>query len=326
MVSRLGSFAAAAVAASGSSIGQMRMEASISLPGVTLTDHGFERRDIVAPSGRMAVYEAGEGDPMVFVHGIGGGASSWTWAFVAPSFTSTHRVIVPDLVGWGSSEHPARFILFDDYVSSLEALLDTICKPAVIVAQSLACGFAMALAERRPDLVSRMMLVVPSGGKDFGVDSFGPLARTTITPFAKLPVVAFAFYKALFHRTAFIRGWFRQQGFFDPAMVTPEIVDAFLFSARQPNAAYSALPFATGLLRYDLSPYLQRLQIPAAILWGAQETQVGLHVGRRLSALRSDLPFTLIDHSKACPELEQPRAVVDVIRTFVNVEPASSDS
>jgi haloalkane dehalogenase len=112
----------------------------------------------------MTFYEAGAGQPLLFLHGIGGGASSWTWIDVAPAFTREFRVIVPDWVGWGHSEHPRILLGFEDYVASLETLLEQIGEPAIIVAQSLACGFAAALAERRPDLVRRFVFHSPSGG------------------------------------------------------------------------------------------------------------------------------------------------------------------
>ncbi|MGG5887038.1 alpha/beta fold hydrolase [Falsiroseomonas sp. HC035] len=111
---------------------------------------GFEERDMATPLGRMRCRVAGEGPPMLFIHGIGGGASGQAFARLAPTFTSSHRVIVPDLVGWGLSEHPARMILFDDYVAMIVALLDAFPGDSVVVAQSLAAGFCMAAAEQRP--------------------------------------------------------------------------------------------------------------------------------------------------------------------------------
>ena len=52
-------------------------------------------------------------------------------------------------------------------------------------------------------------------------------------------------------------------------------------------------------------------------LVGRTRTQVGVATGRRLAALRPDLPFTLIDNTKACPELERPTAVIDAIRADI---------
>lgn len=290
----------------------------LSDPAADFLSDGFTRFNLPTPPGSMAVFEKGAGAPFVFLHGIGGGASSWTWILTAPAFAPSYRVIVPDWVGWGSSAHPERPILFEDYVASLEALLDHIGRPATVVAQSLACGFAMAVAERRPDLIARLVLHTPSGGKDFGEDAFGPRARATITPFTRTQAVGSAFYRLLFHRRTFIGGWLRREGFADASAVSRRIVDAFLFNARREGAVWSVLPFANGELRYDIAPLLSRMRTPAAILWGAEESQVTVATGRRLAALRPDIPFETIAGTKACPELERPEAVIDAIRTTLD--------
>lgn len=59
------------------------------------------------------------------------------------------------------------------------------------------------------------------------------------------------------------------------------------------------------------------LRVPTSILWCPRETKAGVATVRRLAALRPDLPFTLIDNTKACPELERPTAVNDVIRADI---------
>jgi haloalkane dehalogenase len=50
----------------------------------------------------MAYIEAGEGDPIVFLHG--NPTSSYLWRFVWPHVKGQGRVIVPDLIGMGDSE------------------------------------------------------------------------------------------------------------------------------------------------------------------------------------------------------------------------------
>jgi pimeloyl-ACP methyl ester carboxylesterase len=85
-------------------------------PRVDLERQGFRRRDLPTPVGRVAVYEAGEGSPLLLLHGVGGGASSFYWYRIAPKLAQRYRVIAPDWVGFGASDHPARPILFDDYV------------------------------------------------------------------------------------------------------------------------------------------------------------------------------------------------------------------
>ncbi len=51
---------------------------------------------------RMAYFEAGEGDPIVFLHG--NPTSSYLWRNIIPHVTGLGRVIAPDLIGMGDSE------------------------------------------------------------------------------------------------------------------------------------------------------------------------------------------------------------------------------
>lgn len=286
-------------------------------PTIDFTGQGFVRRRISTPAGEMAYYEAGAGRPLVFLHGIGGGASSWTWSKVAPAFTAGYRVIVPDWVGWGESEHPRRLLLFDDYVAQLEALLGQFGGPATVVTQSLATGFAAELAREKPALFDGMVMVIPSGGMDFGEDAFGPVARRTLTPLARTWPVNMLLYRLVFHRRGFIRGWFTSQGFYEPAAVSREIVEGFLHSARKPDAAYAALPFLTGDLRYDLAPYMRDLRVPAAMIWGSDERQVGRETGERLAALNPDVPLLVIERARATPELELPAPTIAAIEASI---------
>lgn len=50
----------------------------------------------------LAYIDEGKGDAIVFIHG--NPTSSYLWRNIAPNFNSSHRVIVPDLMGMGDSE------------------------------------------------------------------------------------------------------------------------------------------------------------------------------------------------------------------------------
>ena len=286
-------------------------------PAVDFTGQGFARRSLATPTGRMVYYEKGEGIPLVFLHGIGGGASGWTWSKVAPAFVAEHRVIVPDWVGWGTSEHPSRFLLFDDYVAQLDALLVALGEPAVVVAQSLAAGFAAEVAEENPERFAGLVLFTPSGGADFGESSFDPFFRNTVEPVAASDVNTLV-YPLVFYNREFIRSYFETDGYADPRAISDEVVDAFLWSALRPGAEYGALPFLSGSLRYDFAPYLEDLAVPAALVYGADEEQVERDDRARFAELRPDLPLTLIPRARANPELELPAETIATIQQLVD--------
>lgn len=280
------------------------------------TGHGFEQKSLQTPLGRMNYYEAGQGSPLLFLHGIGGGASAWTWSKVAPAFMHDYRVIAPDYVGWGLSDHLDRMVKFEDYTVMLNALLDHIGQPVKVIAQGLSGGFIADLIKKTPDRFDGVILMSPAGGFDFGEDAFDPVAKATLTPIAKTQGLNTTAYRLIFHRRAFIKSWFTQTGFYEPTAVSEELVDGWLYSARQPNAAYSALPFLSGDLRFDFAEYLRDLPGRAVLVWGRHEKQIKPEIVQRLAGVNPNVPTIYIPRARTNFELELPAQTINVIREF----------
>src|SRR5262245_59444055 len=53
---------------------------------------------------RLWLEEAGHGDPILFIHGLG--ANSYSWRYLAPALARTHHVLSVDLKGFGRSDKP----------------------------------------------------------------------------------------------------------------------------------------------------------------------------------------------------------------------------
>lgn len=147
---------------------------------------GFERREAILHGRRMAYQTAGEGEPILLIHGLLD--SSRTWRKVAPALALGHRVIVPDLFGHGLSEGPsdADYSL-GGHVGALRDLLDQLGVDRVnVVGHSLGGGVALAFAYLLPDRVTRLALVSSGGlGRELSpvlraatVPGAGPLLRT----------------------------------------------------------------------------------------------------------------------------------------------------
>ena len=65
---------------------------------------GFARRRIDTGDVTLSMQEAGAGAPLILLHGFP--QNGMCWARVAPAFAARHRVIVPDLRGYGQSDAP----------------------------------------------------------------------------------------------------------------------------------------------------------------------------------------------------------------------------
>lgn len=95
-LSRRGLIAGSAAAAA---VGLTGQEASAEAPAISWS---AGKRFTTINGLRMAWYEVGEGDPIVFLHG--NPTSSYLWRKVIPQVQHLGRCIAPDMIGMGDSE------------------------------------------------------------------------------------------------------------------------------------------------------------------------------------------------------------------------------
>jgi len=254
--------------------------------------------------------------PLVFLHNFGGGASAYEWSKVYPAFATTHRVIAPDLIGWGQSAHPIRDYQVDDYLRTLEEFLVQVAESGVIaIASSLTGAITIRLAIERPDLFKGLFLVCPSGFDDFGQGSGRRLPLNII----RTPVLSSLIYGLGATNELAVRNFLVQFLFAKPERVSAEMVAAYLASAQQPNGEYAALAFLRGDLYFDLLLYIEQLQVPTSIIWGAEAQFTRLDVGRRLARLNPEAiqEFQVIGETGVLPHLEQPAVVIGLLERYL---------
>ncbi len=125
------------------------------------------RVDWASPGGRShhgtlhARVVGGGGDSVVLLHGLA--ASNRYWGAKFDALAEGGRLVVPDLLGFGSSPRPAVDYGPDDHADAVAATLVElgVDAPALVVAHSTGCLVALRLAARYPDLVA-------------GIVGFGP--------------------------------------------------------------------------------------------------------------------------------------------------------
>ncbi|MEV7276493.1 alpha/beta hydrolase [Streptomyces sp. NPDC093111] len=102
----------------------------------------------------------GEGPATVFVHGLGAASTVYHAHLAArPEFTG-RRILFVDLPGHGISDRPADFgYALEDYADALATALDAAgVRGGVISGHSMGGSVAIVLADRRSDLVSRLVV------------------------------------------------------------------------------------------------------------------------------------------------------------------------
>ncbi|WP_016950180.1 alpha/beta fold hydrolase [Anabaena sp. PCC 7108] len=290
---------------------------------------GFEQRSINTSLGKMVYYTASglpwqdksektDKETLVFLHGFGGGSSAYEWSKVYPAFAAEYRVIAPDLIGWGKSDHPQRSYKVDDYLTTIREFIEQTCtSPVTAIASSLTAAFIIRVAIADPDLFKSLILVSPAGISDFGQD----YSRSFFAQLVSVPLVDRFVYSKGIATDAGIRTFLEQRQFAQANRVYQEIVEAYLQSAQAPNAEYAALSFVRGDLCFDLSLYVQQLTTPTAMMWGQKSQFTAPEVGRRLAEINPQAIrfFQVLENVGLTPQLELPAVTIGLIRRYLTL-------
>ncbi len=73
---------------------------------------------------KLHYIEEGEGDPILFLHGIP--TSSYVWRNIIPHLTVLGNCIAPDLIGFGQSAKPDIAYTIQDHINYIEKFIETL--------------------------------------------------------------------------------------------------------------------------------------------------------------------------------------------------------
>lgn len=259
---------------------------------------------------------AGEGPPLVLLHGVGDSADSWR--YVIQDFARTHRVYAPSLPGSGQSLKPKI-----DYSPALltvvlQRFLDTLAiEQPVLVGNSMGGLVATRFALRAPTRVTALCLVDSAGlGRELtlamrvmNLPGMGKL----VTNWNKTPIGAWQ--------------WALQMAglvFAQPARVPPEWLAGVQEMAQTDGhlEATIALIRSASNLRGQLNRELvledlPGLTIPTQIIWGADDRVVPARQAHRAVERLRQGQLAVIPDCGHLPQVECPDQFVDILSQFL---------
>lgn len=231
-----------------------------------------ERRRVRTAGGELAVIEHGDPqDPaVVFLHGFP--TSSYLWRNVAPLFAPWMRVVVPDLLGCGDSDHPQDAPL--DLVAQtgyVREVLDELgLREVAAVGHGFGGGIAQLLAfEGR---ATAMVLVDPIA---FDAWPSEAAARARDRAAAGEPGLGASVVRAAFER-----------GIGHPERLTEADLAEYLRPFEGPDGDAACARFLLALDGHgleDSTSELAGLEVPALVLWGEDDPYLPAELAERFA-------------------------------------------
>ena len=265
--------------------------------------------------GRRVIYRvAGDGPPVVLIHGMLNSSSHWR--SVALSLANDHTVIAPDLIGHGDSAAPRGDYSLGAHASSIRDLLAAIgIDRSSIVGHSLGGGVAMQFFYQFPQRVERLVLI-SSGGLGHEVS---PTLRTAALPGVSA-LLSMTIHPGL--TGALMDGGRRLRerevrlGVYMQALARAlrplengEARQAFLQTLRAVIDVHGQRVSATDRL------YLLE-RIPTMIVWGERDNTIPLQHGCAAHEAIPHSHFKTLPRAAHFPHLEDPEGLSDALCEF----------
>jgi pimeloyl-ACP methyl ester carboxylesterase len=253
------------------------------------------------------------GLPIIFIHGVGAGASSFMWRKNFDPLARDFRVYAIDLLGFGFSEKPAAVSYSADlYVELITDFIREVTgAPANLVASSLGAAYAIRVADEHPALVNSLILNAPAGN---GTLSNRPgMAGAAFYGLLQSPVLGTSFYNVMASERS-IREFARKTLFYDHRRVTDRVVANLYATSHLDGAQHAIAAFLAGYLNADTGVAFSRLQQPIVLVAGRQDPTTPIETLQTLAARNPHATLEVFDYCRMMPEQEFPEVFNDLVR------------
>lgn len=202
------------------------------------------------------------GAPLLFLHSVFPGASSFEWSKIYPRFAESWRVLVPDMVGFGESQRPYPSSTAEEQVRSLAEFLDaTVPREAVvIVASGLSANIALLFASRHPERTVKVILWMP----DVALGKANPSRGWHRLGW--FPRMARLVYRHQLSTESFLRAWLLRSGFAVESPSLEESLSVISTTAQQYGAEHAFLSQSSKAYWRGLRTGLRNLTSPVSML------------------------------------------------------------
>ncbi|MFO7672860.1 MAG: alpha/beta hydrolase [Lutibacter sp.] len=241
--------------------------------------------------GKYSYVEAGEGQPIIVLHGLMGALSNFDG--VLNYFSEKgYKVIIPELPIY-------NLPLLKTNVKNLSKFLKDFMAykkidKTILLGNSLGGHIGLYFTKLNPNNVAALVLAGSSGlyEKSMG-DTFPKRGN----------------YEYIKTKT--------EEVFYDPAIATKEVVDEIFASVNDRVRVIKTLAIAKSAIRHNMAKDLPKMHIPACIIWGKNDTVTPPEVAIDFQKLLPDADLYWIDKCGHAPMMEHPDEFNKILESWL---------
>lgn len=250
---------------------------------------------------------AGNGEPLVLLHGFGAWVYAWRYQF--KGLSRRFRILAVDLKGFGLSTRSLKTSYsIDAHVRAVLKVLDAEgIESAIWMGNSFGGTVAMKAAIDAPERVQQLVLLAAP----FRIE-IPPLPRLLFVPFLG-PWLA---RRKLFTSNVVMETM--RYNYANHAIINSDAVNAYLAPLHRRNTAEVWLRMIRQIRNFDMSDELPRIQQRTLLIWGERDKTVPVEMGEQLRKHLPRVEWLLLRNIGHAPHEECPHIVNTALIDFLS--------
>jgi pimeloyl-ACP methyl ester carboxylesterase len=230
--------------------------------------------------GNYSYIEAGEGTPIIVLHGLMGGLSNFD--AVTDFFSQKgYKVLIPELPIYSMSLLKTNVKSFAKYLH--EFIIFKGYDEVILLGNSLGGHIGLYHTKMFPDTVKSLIITGSSGLYESAMGGGYPKRSD---------------YEVIKKKA--------QDVFYDPAVATKEIVDEVYETVNNRNKLIKTLAIAKSAIRHNMAKDLPNMKTPTCIIWGKNDSVTPPEVAEEFNELLPDSELHWIDKCGHAAMMEHP--------------------
>ena len=286
---------------------------------MAISDALGEQHEVTLPQGTIRYRERGEGEPIVFVHGLL--VNGDLWRKVVPLLADRYRCITPD---WPLGSHTVPMSpqadlsptglgrLIADFIEELDL------RDVTLVGNDTGTALSQITVTEHPERIGRMVLTTGDAFNNFPPTAFKPLVGL-----GYVPPVLWLIEKAL-RPNAIRRVSFK---YLADSLKDPSILESYSGHVKHAGIRRDVAKVLKGARsRYTqaAAEKLPRLEMPALMVWATKDPFFPNEHAHKLAELIPDARVVEIRDSYAFVSEDQPERTAEAIAEFMAAKPVGA--
>lgn len=266
--------------------------------------------------GKIFYVKKGTGEPLLMLHGIASGTSSFMWRKNFDELSKNFTVYAFDFPGFGKSEKLPIVYKSKNYIIIIREFINEIIGTApYIIASNLSAAYAVQLEYLFPGTVKKIAAICPTGVYELSTPP-SPGQKAVSLAF-RLPVIGTFMYNMLVSKPG-VSYFIKRKTYYNKNLVSKYVINHYRKSSRQDGkfSKYGPASFLSGNLNQNIINTLTTLDVPMYIIWGENSTMNKVDNLLSFITLNQKIKYHVFQNCGYHPQEEYPTKFNELCKNF----------